>query len=97
MDRVQGEVVGSAAANTEGRNLVHVKPDTIECDILVPFHKLICPEGTGLGVVPIGKHGKSRPHSTNVLAAVRVLQEDIILVTASISVITKQISYGRSP
>lgn len=73
MDRVQGKISSSAAADTERRDFAHVNPDAIKRNLAVPCSDLIRPVFDSLRVVPIRKHCIAGPHSANVEAAIRVL------------------------
>jgi hypothetical protein len=85
--RVHAKVSRSAAASAEGRNLVHINPDAIDGDFLVPGHDFVRPEITCLRVVPVGEDSVARPYSANVFASIGILQEDVILVSAGVGII----------
>ena len=88
---VHAKVARATASDAEGRNLAHINPDTVEGHLLVVRHDLICPEFVGLGVVPVREDGISGPDSSNVLASIGVLQEDVVLVSPGVGIIARQV------
>jgi hypothetical protein len=82
MDGVQVQHVGSTAANTERGNLAHVNPDTVVWNLLAPQFKLVDPVLRSPGRVPIREDCVARPHSTNIKAAIGVLDKSICCDTS---------------
>lgn len=88
---VHAQVARATASEAEGRDLAHINPDTIDGHLLVVFHNLVSPELVRFGVVPVREDGITRPDGSNILASIRVLQEDIVLVSPGVGIITESI------
>jgi hypothetical protein len=86
---IHAKISRSTAANAEGRNLIHINPDAINGHLLLPDSDFFCPEIPSLRIVPVREDSVAGPDSANVLASIGILQEDVILVSASVGIVAK--------
>ena len=82
MHRLEGEVVASAASNAEGRDFTHIDPCTIIAGNPMVSGHLVNPPLLSAFGQPVREDSVSGPDSTDINAAIRVLQESSSFVSS---------------
>ena len=87
MYRVQRKVSCAARPDTKAADFGHVNPNSRPRDILVVRNHRIGPPGHRLVCVPVGENCVAGPNGSNVLTAVRVVQEHTTVIAISVDAV----------
>jgi hypothetical protein len=80
--------LGSVAfTSTEVGGLVHIFPNSIECDLIMEVGKPLGPPSRGLGIEEIGESSITRPNLTDEYITSLILYKDILFNSICINVI----------